>query len=631
MRIRWKLPLAFAVGTLVFAGVVALASALILRGVFLDRLEDEMSRQARQFAAALAEPSVLEMGSHSGSPGEQGRPPSYPALQRFTQSLGQAAGARFTLIDSRGWVLADSEADPATLENHSNRPEVKQALAGFEARERRYSATLRQKEVYVALPLPPSAAPWSQGVIRIAQPADRIDSMLSAAWRIPLIVWAALLLPMLAAAYLITRSITRPLEQIRQMTQRVAAGDLAHRASLHRNDELGDLADSLNRMAVQLEAREQELQTETQRSRQILSAMNEGVLLMDEQGCLLRANPAAERILGVSLKDAVGTPLVLAARAFPARALAEKAWQAGRPVTELLETPDDRALVAEAIPLGRQPGGAAGPRGTMEPGQTLFVIRDETARRHTERMRRDFVSNVSHELKTPLAGISLLSQTLAGIIREDPEQAAEFALRLNAEVERLGHLVNDLLTLSRLEEAALPPPDSLGVVDLARVAEETCEELRPLVAAKGHELTLELPESLLLRGDEPGLRTLTRNLLDNAIRYTEPGGHIALRLRQEETRTETGETERWAVLEVTDDGIGIPLAEQKRIFERFYRVDKARSRETGGTGLGLSIVRHVAERHGGRVEVKSTVGVGSTFTVWLPSSAPEPVHQSSAE
>jgi two-component system, OmpR family, phosphate regulon sensor histidine kinase PhoR len=611
MRIRWRLPLVFALGTLVFAGIVALVAALALRGVLLDRLEDEMLRQAKQYAATL-QATAETMGSDEGGGTSSGS----ETLQNLTKSVGTAADARFTVIDSEGWVLADSEADPNTLDNHSDRPEVARALNGYEGRERRYSTTLEQEEVYVAIPLPASDAAWSEGVVRIAQPAHRIDAMLAASWRIPLIVWAVLLLPTLAVAYLLTRSITKPLERLRQMTARVASGDFTQRTSVHRKDELGNLADSLNSMAAQLDTRDDQLRAETERSGQVLTAMTEGVLVTDAGGRLLRSNPAAGKILGVDLTGEEGSPLVVAARSFPSQTLAEKARKAGRPVTEVLDFPGGRSLTVEVVPLakaGAQSAGAAA--AGHEDAQMLFVIRDDTARRSTERMRRDFATNVSHELKTPLAGLSLLAQTLAGAVRDDPEQARKFVAQLSAEIARLTELTNDLLTLSRLEDPEVFAASAFVPVDLALLATETAAEVRPLAEAKQHELVVETPDRLLVKGDEVALRTLMRNLLENAVRYTEPGGHVALRVESHEDR----EGRPWAVLSVADDGVGIPLADQQRIFERFYRIDKARSRETGGTGLGLSIVRHVAERHGGRVEVQSTIGVGSTFIVHLPS------------
>ena len=601
MRIRWKLPLAFALTTLVFAGIVALVTAVSLREVFLDRLQDDMSRQAQQYAA------VLEAG--------RGGLDDPAALQSLTEKVGEAGEVRFTLIDSAGEVLADSEVDPATLDNHADRPEVRQALAGNEGRERRESATLGQEEVYVAVPLLASDAEWSEGVLRAALPAGRIDAMLAASWRIPLIVWAVLLIPMLGVALLLTRSLTRPLEKLRFMTSRVASGDFAFRTSVRRSDELGELADSLNSMAGQLEARALELTEETERTSGVLTAMTEGVLLVDGSGRLVRANPAAGRILGARFEGTEGVPLVHTARSFPAGLLAEKARAAEGPITEVLQPGGSRSLTVEVLPL--QTAGAG-------PGQTLFVIRDETARVATERMRRDFATNVSHELKTPLAGLSLTAQILARAIHDDPEQAEKSVARLSAEVDRLTDLTNDLLTLSRLEEAesrgtrigadetrVLP---AFAPVDLSEVAQAAAEEVRPQASERRHELSVETPPDLMVSGDEPALRTLVRNLLDNAVRYTEPGGHIRLATRTEEDAWGRA----WAVVSVADDGAGIPAADQERVFERFYRVDKDRSRQSGGTGLGLSIVRHVAEYHGGRVELQSTLGVGSTFTVRIP-------------
>jgi two-component system phosphate regulon sensor histidine kinase PhoR len=624
MRIRWRLPLVLALTTLVFAGIVALASALLLRGVFLDRLEDDMAWQARQYAAVLE--AAAEGRGATGLP-ETSDPTS---VQELTDKAGDAGEIRLTLIARDGTVLADSEADPATLDNHAGRPEVAQALAGNEGRERRDSATLGQEEVYVAIPLPKSEAAWSDGVLRAAVPAARIDAMLRASWLIPLIVWAILLLPTLAAAYLLTRSITEPIQRLQQMTDHVAAGELDYRTSVRTRDELGELAGSLNDMAAQLETRAGQLGAEMERSSQVLAAMSEGVLLMDSDERLVRANPAAGVILGVELEGMEGRPLVLAARSFPAQALARKAHEAGGAITEVLELPGGRSLSVEVIPLhsseANAPGGPSGgtsPSRTAQAlsGQTLFVIRDETARRATERMRRDFATNVSHELKTPLAGLSLLAGTLTHAVREDPEQAERFVERLSAEIGRLTDLANDLLTLSQLEEPEVVTADAFVEVDLAHVAAETAAEVRPLATSKDQKLTADLLLAAPVVGDEVALRTLVRNLLDNAVRYTEIGGHIALAVR-----VETGmDGHDRVILSVRDDGVGIPQAEQQRIFERFYRVDKARSRETGGTGLGLSIVRHVAERHEGRVEVESTVGVGSTFTVILPSAATMPI------
>ncbi len=591
MRLRWRLPLAFVLATAVLAGIVALVSALMLRSLFLDRLQDDMARQAQQYAAVL---SLVD-----------GQDASAVEVQSLTQEAGTAGEIRLTVIASDGLVLADSGADPATMQNHSDRPEVAQALAGNEGRARRESATLGQQKVYVAIPLPASGQPWSDGALRAALPATRVDSLVAASWRIPLVVWAVLLLPTLAVALLFSRSLTRPIGRLVEMTGRVADGDLAARNAVHRRDELGKLAGELNAMTGQLQLRATDLDRELERSRGVLRAMSEGVILVDGDGHLVRSNPAAATLLGAVLEGREGSPLVHLARVLPAQRLAQAAREAGRPLTDTLDLPDGRSLTVETAPL--QPAG-------KESGQTLFVIRDETERRKTEAMRRDFVANASHELKTPLAGMCLLADTLAGALRDDPDQAAQFVDRLLAETKRLTNLTNDLLTLSQLEERPATGAAARVTVDLAVLAREAVDELQPLAAAKEQDLRVEAQDSPALKGDPAALGTLIRNLLENAIRYTDHGGHISLRIQT----AQDVHGDSFALLSVQDDGMGIPSADQARIFERFYRVDKARSRDTGGTGLGLSIVKHVAESHGGKVTVESTMGVGSTFTVRLP-------------
>jgi two-component system phosphate regulon sensor histidine kinase PhoR len=591
MRLRWRLPLALVLTTALLAGIVALVSALMLRSLFLERLEDDMARQTQQYAAVLA-----LAGAQAADPA---------GLQALTQASGTAGELRLTVIAHDGTVLADSEADPVTLDNHAGRPEVAQALAGHQGRARRDSATLNEQMVYVAIPLPAGGQPWSNGALRAALPATRVDAMVAASWRIPLIVWAILLLPTLVAAWLLSRSLTRPIGRLVQMTGRVASGDLAVRNAESRRDELGALARELNSMTEQLDRRAAELASELERSRGVLRAMTEGVLLMDALGHLVRSNPAAAKMLGVTLDGREGAPLVHLARAFPALNLAHAAREAGRPVTEVVDLPDGRSLTVETVPLGPASKGE---------GQTLFVMRDETERRRTEAMRRDFVANASHELKTPLAGLSLLADTLAVALHDDPDKVAECVDRVRSETQRLADLTNDLLTLSELEERQVSETPAGAALDLAALARETAETMQPLAKARQQDLRVETPDALFITAEKSSLATLIRNLLDNALRYTDEGGHIILRLNT----AEDAQGRDFAVLSVQDDGIGIPAADQARIFERFYRVDKARSRETGGTGLGLSIVKHVADIHGGRVEVRSTAGVGSTFTVTLP-------------
>jgi signal transduction histidine kinase len=348
------------------------------------------------------------------------------------------------------------------------------------------------------------------------------------------------------------------------------------------------------------------LEAEQEQSTEILSAMSDGVLVLDSTGHIVQANPAAGRLLNAPLENMRGERIINANRVFPALDLAREALTTGTADSRELTLPGARRFSVETVPL----------RTTLE-GETtvLLLIRDETEEYRTDSIRRDFVSNVSHELKTPLAGISLLAATLQHAIDEDPTAAKGFAARMDTEINWLNGLVEDLLTLSRFEDPA--PTEAGEVLDLAELVRTVRDEAGSHPAAQGRTVSLHVPSPVLVVGNRTGMEAAVRNLLGNALRFTNPGGHVELAVVAADDS---------AVLTVRDDGIGIPRDEQTRIFERFYRVDKARSRETGGTGLGLSIVRHVVEQHGGSIEVESTLGLGSTFTVRLPLAAAATPH-----
>lgn len=359
-------------------------------------------------------------------------------------------------------------------------------------------------------------------------------------------------------------------------------------------------------LTAQLEARREQLAALLERSAQVLSAMTDGVVLLDQECRLLRSNPSAERILGVPLERLHGEVIADAVPWLPLRKLTRDAYEAQAPISEVVQAEDGRSLVVEAVAMREAESRAR---------QTLLVIRDETERLAAERVQRDFVANVSHELQTPLTGLSLLADTLPRALRDDPEAVEGFVDRLGNEIDRLTRMTNELMTLSRVDDAS-----ALGShrcrLDFSRLVSEEATEIEPLAHAREQTLSFDVSPGIELTGDEMSLRSLVGNLLENAIRYTQIGGHIEVHLRAEKD----DDSQEWAALAVSDNGVGISANDQERIFERFYRVDKARSRRTGGAGLGLSIVQHTAEQHGGRVDVDSTPGEGATFTVWLPLS-----------
>jgi two-component system, OmpR family, phosphate regulon sensor histidine kinase PhoR len=368
-------------------------------------------------------------------------------------------------------------------------------------------------------------------------------------------------------------------------------------------DNLQGLTGELSAMTTRLRDRLDELTEERDRAGQILDALDDGVLLLDGAGRLLVANPAARSWFGLAADLRPGLPAQRVLGVPKVSALAEQAARSGAPVvgTCTLVFPEPRTLAMRAFPLADR-----GPTGRI-----VVTMIDITQRRRLEVLRRDFVANASHELKTPVAALRALAETLQTALPEDPEAALRFAERIGREAERLDALARDLLDLSRVERGTL----DVEPVDLVGLVKEVVGSYADLAEERRIKLASELQEGIAVRGDRAQLGLLLSNLVDNALRYTPAKGSVCVRLDAAESR---------AVVQVADTGEGIPAAELPRVFERFYRVDKARARQTGGTGLGLAIVRHVAEAHGGTVRVDSELARGSTFTVTLPVAGPPP-------
>jgi two-component system, OmpR family, phosphate regulon sensor histidine kinase PhoR len=366
-------------------------------------------------------------------------------------------------------------------------------------------------------------------------------------------------------------------------------------------DDVAGLTNELNAITTRLRDRLDELTEERDRAGQILDALDDGVLLLDGAGRLLVANPAARSWFG--LPDALrpGLPAKRVLGVPQVTALAEQAAATRAPVAGscTLVFPEPRTLAMRAFPLADR-----GPTGRI-----VVTVSDITQRHRLEVLRRDFVANASHELKTPVAAVRALAETLLTALPDDPEAGRRFAERIGREAERLEVLARDLLDLSRVERGTL----DVEPVDLVGLAKEVADGYTDLAEERRVRLHTELQPQLSLRGDRAQLGLLVSNLLDNALRHTPAKGTVCVRLEAAEGR---------AVIQVADTGEGIPAGELSRVFARFYRVDKARARQTGGTGLGLAIVRHVAEAHGGTVRVDSELGRGSSFTVSLPLAGP---------
>lgn len=514
----------------------------------------------------------------------------------WARRLAADSGIRVTLIRADGVVLADSSVETeqiGALENHLGRPEVQVALARGRGMNVRRSATTGNTYVYVARTL--SGPRGETLVLRLAEPLEQLRALRGR-------LAAAMALSALAAgiAILFTslwldRRLFEPLSRLIAGAQDLALGR-ANRVAVPDEDELAALALSLNRLAATAEEQFAAVSKERDRLQEILASMSEGVLVVDAEARALMINPAFYRLFGLE-GDFTGRPVLEIIRHPGLARLVEDALRLGEPQSGQIEltSPERRSLLLASAAL------SGGERGAV------VAARDTTVLTRVADMRRDFVANVSHELKTPLAAIRGYAETLRDGALEEPATARRFTERILNQCQRLQALLDDLLTLSRLE--GVSPPLEREPVDLHATIRRAVELLA--AGAREKQVEVEIEETPLppLLGDADGMDRLLVNLLDNAIKYNRPGGKVVLGLSRSD-----GE----AILEVRDTGIGIPPESIPRIFERFYRVDKGRAREEGGTGLGLAIVKHVAQAHGGQVEVDSRLGRGSTFRVRLP-------------
>ncbi len=504
-------------------------------------------------------------------------------------SLAHAAGAaldrRVTLIGADGRVRGDSKFTPAEvlgLENHATRPEVVAARRDGVGSSYRQSVSEGDDELYAAVRHP-------LGFVRVSISLDTLRDVVGAAQRDVLLAGLLGLLGAFALAALFARSVSRPVVALRGVARAVADGDLTRRPSLNAPGEIGDLAAAVHRMTEQLAGRLAALQTEEALMRATVEALDEGIMVVGARNQVVRLNASARRLLGVA--DAVPFP---ADRLPPGRALREtlRAAMAGEAPDPAEWELEGRILAVVGRPLA---GGGA-----------VLALQDLTARRRLETVRREFVANASHELKTPLTVVSGFAETLVdpGLAPEDRQR---FAAMIRANAQRMQRIVDDLLDLSRYESGSWrPEPRRL---DIRQAASDVLGSVDRAATAKHLTVTRDIPDdAAFVRADPVALRQILANLMENAVRYT-PAGAVTLFAAREGGGVRIG---------VRDTGIGIAPDHLGRIFERFYRVDAARSREEGGTGLGLAIVKHLAEAHGGAVRAESVPGQGSTISVFFP-------------
>lgn len=523
-------------------------------------------------------------------------------FQELVQGLGRDIRARVTVIDKEGKVLGDSEEtwdQVLAMENHHARPEFREALAGRVGSSIRYSTTLGKDMLYLAFSIKEGESVL--GAIRVSLPLHTIRDVFLSFQKPILLGGATGLAIVLVFGFLMERSVTKRVRKLVEAAERYAQGDLRHRISVGPRDELKLLANAINRMASSLKDKDTEIESEKAEASAILENMTEGVVAVDSSKRVLMINPMAERILGVSKKDALRKSLIEILRQTDVSNMVDRALHEKAVVTEEIEFgyPRTRILKVSAIGVVRNPKSPLG----------IVVFQDVTEVRRLETMRRDFVANVSHELKTPLTSIKGFIETLrAGAVR-DQTKGESFLQMMGEDTNRLERLIDDLLELSKIESRGATL--KLEALDLRKEAEEVLRSFHSQVEKKKIRVENKIPEKPFpkVKADQDQLRRALANLIDNGIKFNRDGGRLIIHASASGAEVKVS---------VEDTGIGIPQDDISRIFERFYRVDKARSRELGGTGLGLSIVKHIAEAHGGSVSCQSTLGKGSTFYLSLP-------------
>jgi two-component system phosphate regulon sensor histidine kinase PhoR len=576
--------------TAVVAAGVALAVLLLLAGPSLARRSLDQAFASLTAEARLMARVVEEQLAAGTSP---------EALDPVVDAASREVNARVTVVAPDGRVLADSAAsgpELARVANHADRPEVQGALAGETRRAERRSETVGRELLYAAVPV--QSRGRIVGVARLSRGIEEIEETGRDLWRAGAL---ALLLALLATGLLsalLSASLGRSVEEIMETARQYAQGNLAARIRVGRDDELGELARIINQSADQLQGRMAEIARDRGRTDAILSAMDDGVLAVDHRGTVILANPSL--VKAMELKDALGRHYLEVIRQREVGSLIEevlRTGERGEAEVELLQL--RRVFTITVVPF---PGESGTPHGA------ILTFNDATERRRLEDIRRDFVANASHELRTPLTSIRGFVEALEDGAIDEPPKAQRFLGKIRTHADRMAALVEDLLELSRLESGDRAPEWEETLP--SDVAEDVVASFAGLATRKDISLRLEDRGAPAVLTDPERLRRILENLVDNSVKYTPDGGGIAI--------TTSAGPNASARIEVADNGPGIAPEHHARIFERFYRVDKARSRELGGTGLGLSIVRHLAEGMGASVSVESEPGRGARFTVVLP-------------
>jgi len=582
IKIQWKLMASYFTLVLLIGAILYGYLSHTLRNNLDSEIRDNLFNETR-LVKLMAAKEIADMDRDA------------PTLARM---VGKEIKARVSIIRKDGEVAGDSELTDVELhklENHANRPEFIQAIDHGMGVSTRFSATLGTNMIYTALPFHTTSG--QPGVIRLALPLSRVDAAMTS---LATILGASLILAVICSlllSYILSFITSRPLRSMAAAAALIGKGEFGSRIPISSNDEIGELAEVLNEMAEKTESQLERISTEKNRLDTILRGMGEGVIVTDDAGIVTLANPAFRALFSLD-QSCIGKALIEIARQPSLNNALKKVLDTREELLEeiVMMVPEEKNMLTHWVPL-------------MEDAALIgavAVFHDITDLKRLENIRKDFVANVSHELRTPVSVIKGYAETILSEGKNlPPEKLVQFTEVIHSHAERLAHLISDLLTLSRIESGAVPlEPVAVSISSAVNRATHLLEQ-----KALSKEVRLCKTDALVsmpaIQADPDKLDQVLINLLDNAIKFTPAGGTVTV------DATDLGDRIR---IDVSDSGIGIPPKDIPRIFERFYRVDTARSRELGGTGLGLAIVKHIVQAHGGSITVESSPGKGTTFS-----------------
>ncbi|EKM3321613.1 PAS domain-containing protein [Listeria monocytogenes] len=591
MKKLWlKIGLSFFILFFVVMVIVGIFSGELMKSTYLNMKENQLEDDAK-ILLQTTNMENLDLDKDAAT------------IQKSLDPLDEDIDARITVIDSKGDVVADTKKDPEKLDNHMNRPEVTDILkkgesVGISIRE---SDSLGYSMLYVAVPVKHQSK--TDGVLRISISLESVDAAVAKLWGNLALIFGIALVIIAAISVFIARKITRPVREIIEVSTDLANHKYDSRIHGKISGELQDLSISVNTLAESLETQMFEIKQNEQRLNAIVQNLVSGVMLINVDKQVIMTNRTMYQILGET--EITGKPFYEVIKSFALSQLIEATFETKTIQQKeiILYFPREMILDASVSPILGENGEITG---------IILLLHDITQIRHLENVRSEFVTNVSHELKTPVTALKGFAETLLDGAMYDEMLLKKFLTIIKEESDRLHRLIMDILALSRIEQN--PVPENVELVEVDEVIEQSARTIFEMATEKNIQVII--PEktipSVTIETDRDKLQQILINLLSNAINYTPVDGKVEVKLIEQEAEV---------IIEVTDNGIGIPAKDIDRVFERFYRVDKARSRHSGGTGLGLSIVKHLVENCGGRIEVESQEEVGSTFRVTLPKKA----------